>query len=333
MAFCGQCGLLLPPNVTTCPRCGMAVTPVGGSEGQHADDATIVSESLEKTQESIYPHGPKPDLVQEPDQFAGYYNQTQGVKQGEHTPTPSVGQNTPFPRYYTQDPLPPPGYISHSGREFLTTQEGSNPGPVFPTGPGTLPPSIPLQKTRSGGNLWVTLLILFLLGITVGITAVVAVIGPTRVLQVVSGSGMTPQPTSIAPTPQVPTPTPIPPTPQGPTPTPVPPTPNLTPEQQAQAVIDRYYAAINNKDYQTAYNLWVNYPTSEQDFANGFANTKHDDHQFGQVILQNDGTVQAYITLIATSTRDQQTTYQGYYIVGQQSDGSWKIMTASLNKA
>jgi hypothetical protein len=115
-----------------------------------------------------------------------------------------------------------------------------------------------------------------------------------------------------------------------PTPTP---TPTPTAQQQAQAVIDRYFTAINNKDYQTAYNLWANYPDTYQNFANGFADTQHDDHQFGQVLQQSDGTVKVNITLIATSTSSQQTTYQGYYIVGQQSDGSWKIVTASMNQA
>jgi hypothetical protein len=114
--------------------------------------------------------------------------------------------------------------------------------------------------------------------------------------------------------------------------TPTQPTPTLTPEQRAQSVIASYYSAINSKDYQTAYNLWVNYPDSYQNFANGFADTQHDDYQFGQVLQQSDGTMQVNVTLVATSTSYQQTTYQGYYIVGQQPDGSWKIVTASISE-
>lgn len=109
------------------------------------------------------------------------------------------------------------------------------------------------------------------------------------------------------------------------------PTPPPTPEQQAQSVITSYYAAINNTDYQTAYNLWSekgNYQT----FVNGFADTKHDDYQFGQVSRQSDGTVQVDITLVVTATSSQRTTYSGYYIVGLQSDGTWKIIRGSLTR-
>jgi hypothetical protein len=134
------------------------------------------------------------------------------------------------------------------------------------------------------------------------------------------------------PTAQAVTPTSVPPTPttEVPTPTSVPPTPNTTPQQQGQAVITHYYTAINNKDYQTAYNLWVNNPDSYQTFADGFATTQHDDYQFGQILRQSDSSVQVNVTLVATSTSSQQTTYQGYYIVEQQSDGSWKIVTAHM---
>ncbi len=106
----------------------------------------------------------------------------------------------------------------------------------------------------------------------------------------------------------------------------------VTPEQQAQSVIDRYYTAINNKDYQTAYDLWLNHPAAYQNFANGFADTSHDDYTVDNIVSQSNGTVWVYITLQATSTSYQQTTYQGYYIVSSQSDGSWKISGANVRK-
>jgi hypothetical protein len=143
-----------------------------------------------------------------------------------------------------------------------------------------------------------------------------------------NGGGVTPQPTVISPS----TPASSTPTPQVPTPTPVTPTTTLTPEQQGQSVVARYYAAVNSKDYPTAYNLWANNPASYQDFVKGFADTFRDDYQFGQILQQGDGTVQVYLTLVATSTAYQQTTYQGYYIVGLQSDGTWKIVTAKMSK-
>jgi hypothetical protein len=318
MAFCGHCGLLQPPNVMTCPRCGFAVIPDEESRGQNVDNPTVIS-TLDKEQ-SRRSYSSQPGLVQEPNR---YNSQTQGAEQGA---------NAPFPRYYGQTPIPvpPPGYRSQSDSGHSTIQEGPYPGAVFPTDRAPIWP----QRTKSGGTLLIVLLILFLVGAIVGATTAVFAIGPDRISQIVRGSGVTPQPTVIPPTSQASTPTLSTPTPQVATPTPIPPTPTptLTPEQQGKSVVAHYYNAINSKDYQTAYNLWVNYPDSYQNFANGFANTQRDDYQFGQVLLRGDGTVQVYITLVATSTSYQQTMYQGYYIVGQQSDGSWKIVNASMSK-
>jgi hypothetical protein len=109
-----------------------------------------------------------------------------------------------------------------------------------------------------------------------------------------------------------------------------PPTPILTDEQQAQSVIDRYYTALNNADYRTAYGLWAK-ESSYQDFVSGFADTKRDEYQFGQISRQSDGTVQVNVTIVAISTSSQRKTYQGYYVVGKQPDGSWKIMAGELN--
>lgn len=318
MHFCGRCGLLQAPNVTTCPRCGAAITPDGGLEGQSAYDGTIIT-APDKTELSRGSSGSKPGLVQEPTQFAGYDSQTQRVTAGGNAPVSPSRPDLSFPDHSKQTPVPPPPpvHMSRSGAPFPTTERGSYPGAVFPSGQGNLVP--PPHKAKGNGALLVILLILFLV-MAVGATTVVFIIGPSRVVEVVTGGGGATQPTAPPPTSQVSTP--VPPTPAS--------TP--TPEQQAQAVIASYYSAINSKDYQTAYNLWVNYPDSYQNFANGFSNTQHDDYQFGQVLQQSDGTVQVNITLVATTTSSQQTTYQGYYIVGQQSDGSWKIVKGKLSQ-
>ena len=148
------------------------------------------------------------------------------------------------------------------------------------------------------------------------------VVGPDRLLQMVRGGISVSLTTPVPPTSQVATSAP----------------PTLiaqsspTPEQQARSIIDRYYTAINSKDYQTAYNLWLKYPDSYHKFANGFADTSHDDYTFGNVLQQNDGAVRVNITIIATSTSYQQTTYRGYYIVEQQADDSWKIISAKIYK-
>ena len=326
MVFCSSCGFLQPPNVTTCPRCGAAVTPDQGAEGQNANDHTIIT-APDKTEPAMGHSSSQPGLAHEPNQFVDYNSQTQRAEQGENTPVPPYMQNMPFPGYYQQAPVPPPpspGHISLSDGNFSPTEGGPGyvPGPVFPANQRALPP-----QTKSNAALLAVLLILFLVIITIVATTIVFVIGPDRRFQAVSGGGVGSQPPQITSTSQATTPSQPTPTSQMPTPT----TPTLTPNQQAQSVITRYYSAINSKDYQTAYNLWVNYPDTYQNFANGFSDTQRDDYQFGQFLPQGDGTLQVNITLVATSTSSQQTTYQGYYIVGQQSDGSWKIIKASLN--
>jgi serine/threonine-protein kinase len=156
-------------------------------------------------------------------------------------------------------------------------------------------------------------------------------------------------PTTVAPAPQ-PThtfsPTPLP----SPTPTPSPthtpsPTPTLSPtsvpapspSQQAQTVVQRYYNAINQSDYQTAYQQWgTAYQNANpyNQFASGFANTRHDDLVMNSVTLLSDGTVKVAITLYATEQSSSGTAvkkFQGYYIVGQE-NGKWHLLSASIQQ-
>jgi hypothetical protein len=156
-------------------------------------------------------------------------------------------------------------------------------------------------------------------------------------------------PTTVAPAPQ-PThtfsPTPLP----SPTPTPSPthtpsPTPTLSPtsvpapspSQQAQTVVQRYYNAINSADYQTAYQQWgTAYQNANpyNQFASGFANTRHDDLVINSVTLLSDGTVKVAITLYATEQSSSGTAvkkFQGYYIAGQE-NGKWKLLSASIQQ-
>jgi serine/threonine protein kinase len=137
-----------------------------------------------------------------------------------------------------------------------------------------------------------------------------------------------PQPTHVS------SPTPLP----SPTPTPSPtPVPAPSPSQQAQAVIRRYYNAINQADYQTAYQQWgTAYQNANpyNQFASGFANTRHDDLVINTVTPLSDGTVKVAITLYATEQSSSGTVvkeFQGYYIVGQE-NGSWKLLTASIQQ-
>lgn len=152
---------------------------------------------------------------------------------------------------------------------------------------------------------------------------IMLVVGPSRLLQMVRQGSVAPLIPSLSPTSLASTPVPVLPT--------LTVQPSASPEQQAQLVIDHYYTAINNKDYQTAYDLWQNYPDTYQHFANGFADTSSDTYTFGNIAQRSDGTVQVNLTIIATSTSYQQTTYKGHYLVGQQSDGTWKIISAKIS--
>ncbi len=204
--------------------------------------------------------------------------------------------------------------------------------------PGFAPPpgrsytaTAPERKRNS--NLVLKLVILVILLLVLG-TLALFIVQPDKLQSFLSGHSIaapTTQPTSVPPTAQ-PSPAQSSPTAQ-PSQTPV-----LTPEQEAQAVITQYYTDINNKNYRAAYNLWANYPQSYETFAQGFAHTRHDDIGFGNSAQQGDGTVRVPVVITATSdatsgTGTQQQQYQGYYIVGQQPDGSWKIITANIQAA
>ena len=153
---------------------------------------------------------------------------------------------------------------------------------------------------------------------------------------IIKGAFATQQPPAT-PTPVVhTTPTAIPTATSTPSPTS---TPTLTPSQQATVVVQKYYDDINNRDYQAAYNLLgSNFQSSHpyNQFASGYANTVHDNLTTGTVTTLYDGTFNVPATVVATekNTSGQgthQSTYQGYYIVGQE-NGSLKILDAQFSQ-
>jgi ketosteroid isomerase-like protein len=110
-----------------------------------------------------------------------------------------------------------------------------------------------------------------------------------------------------------------------------------SPTQQAQAVVQQYYADINKHDYTSAYALWKNNPQSQANFSQGFQNTLNDQLTITQVAQQADGTVKITVTVSATektaSGSQQQSNYQGNYVLAQQTDNSWKIVSGTLTHA
>ena len=104
------------------------------------------------------------------------------------------------------------------------------------------------------------------------------------------------------------------------------------PAQQARALLQRYYNDINQQNYHDAYNLWAPNPQhprpSYDQFASGYANTKHDDITFDSIALGPKGNVQVVLTIYATEITPSGTAqhvYQGTYLVGPQ-NGTWKIL-------
>ena len=117
------------------------------------------------------------------------------------------------------------------------------------------------------------------------------------------------------------------------------PSPTLSPSQQASVVVQNYYTDINNHNYQAAYNLLgSNFQSTHpyNQFASGYANTVHDNLTIGTITTQSDGTFNVPATVVATekNTSGQgthQSTYQGFYIVGQE-NGTLKILSAQFSQ-
>jgi hypothetical protein len=301
MAFCGQCGLLLNTNTTKCPRCGTVTDFDIAMPGAPAEDnsATIIAQTnnLQPGNARSMPYTPPP-----PDATRVTYSTTPGGN------VPQSGSNYMIPG------APP--------------YRGSNQAPgmyqpgVFPgTDPG-YPFQAPIQprKRRKWPIVLVIVLIVALMAVTVmffalGSNPLAGLFGPTSTptAQATQPAATVAATTQSAATPQ---------------------TTTTVPTQQAQATIQKYYTDINAQDYQDAYYLWVNNPDNYNHYVQGFAHTHHDAITLGDAIPQTDGTVQVNVTVQATEDAagggTKISTYQGYYTVGQQADGSWKIINGQL---
>ncbi len=300
MAFCGQCGLLLPSQATTCPRCGAEVIPNWAADGQEPDNLTAIS-LRNSPQQGTGSSLPQPVLPSSPMQPAGSSDYSRSTEWDPATSPPSA--STLYPGYSTSS-TSFPGAIPPNGAHYPPSPgfvPSANPG--YPSNP-----PLPARKTSKGGIVLAVVLVSLLI---VAATAFL-VLQPTTVLNILRGNIQPTSTTQVTPTTPTPTPTPV-------------------PQQQARAVVEQYYADINKKDYHPAYNLWVNYPQDYDTFMQGFAHTAHDDIMIGAITAQNDGSFHINLTLVATTDTGQQNTFQGYYLVGQQPDGTWKIITAILH--
>ncbi len=324
MIFCGQCGLQLPPGSTRCPRCGALVEENEATRGsQHIDDPTVASPSFI----ARHPSGPGQPSIPGAPGMAGTppqqlvlrpgtsdYN-TQGANDATSMMEAS-GFNT------RGVPTPPnmggsfvgggyPGQGSYV--DYGTQGGGSSYRPTSTVYPGGMGSSMGYGQEQTGAHenkgLRTAGLVIVVLGMLLILSAVILfALQQNGMLARRSGGSGGPGGSTMAGTTAGP--------------------------DQAQRVIQQYYAAINRQDYQAAYSLWKNNPRSFNDFSDGFQNTKGDQLTIAQTEELGDGTVKITVTvqaIEASSNGKFQNTYGGYYIVGQD-DNAWKIFDASLHK-
>lgn len=305
MSFCGQCGNLLAPNAKKCPRCGTAVPGDGAStvkaqpENPSPVEEDYATQLSGDSRETAWMANNEQDA-----------KSTAGPADWEQTIPPRAAAGSFYPPAYNMPVENQPGSSNPSFTHGSETYPDPTPSPDYPlnypAGPYHTPsPSAPAKKSSTALTLSIIAFVF-----AVALTVTLLVIRPGT-LDRLLGHTATPTATAITPTPS--------------------PTPARTPEQQAQAVIEQYFNYINQKNYRAAYNLWTPPPSSYQSFANGFAHTQRDDIQTGSIAQQSDGTVQVPIVITALTDKNTKNTFSGYYVVGQQPDGTWKITGAKIN--
>lgn len=317
MSFCGQCGLKIPSGTTRCPRCGTAIDTLAVNAAYddiNTDDATIASlpYPMPNPQQGGFPQAGPPSTPGNPQRLILHSGDNNVA--GPNAPTSRVNAQ-PYGTYPGQpnSGASYPAYDPQSGAQY-PTQNAPYPDYIPNTAyPTPTPPYEPRQQ-RSRGRTISLVVILFGLIVLLGALTVFAY------MRLGIGRGIIPGGTTT--TPGVVT---------------TPSTPAGSPEQQAQAVVTQYYADVNNKNYEGAYNLWVPGTNPSQtlaDFIKGYQNTLRDDLSITKTAQLNDGTVQVFVTLVATeqtSNGSTQSTYKGYYIAGQQG-GTWKLQRGQLSK-
>jgi hypothetical protein len=111
------------------------------------------------------------------------------------------------------------------------------------------------------------------------------------------------------------------------------PTPVVLTPKTASDLIQQFYAYINAKNYDAAYDLFSpEYPQkqSRKSFADGFQNTIHDTITIDSAEPQSDGTVQVNVHLKAEEMGGTRF-FAGYYIVTKENE-QLLILRAKINE-
>ena len=350
MAFCGNCGLQLPPRTSACPRCGTATDGRLAMEEAHPNDPTVAvlptlgtptSQSGTPTIQAppTPPPSTQPTYISQPG--ATIPNTNQAMDAPTYiTPLPPVAPQVSERSSYPSYPGYPPPSPSTGGASYAPTPAN---GVSYPTpgvsSPGYPPPGgvvyqpiesayapQPQQPRRRSG---LVALILFLVALLFVGGALGVFLANRSGLLFNNATPTTTTSTQAVTTTQTVTSTQTP----GTTPTSSPASVPLT--EQAQTLLENYYSDINNKDYQDAYAMLGSAMQANQSYSNytnGYANTQQDQLNITKNTQQADGTVRLDVTLQATTTDGSIQNFTGYYIIGQE-NGSLKILQGHLQQA
>ncbi len=341
MAFCGNCGLQLPPHASECPRCGMATDSRLAMDESHPYDPTIAVLPTPGSQLPTIQATPTPPASTQPTYISQPGATIPGSGQTEAptyiTPLPPVTpQISNQPSYSSNPGYPPP---SNRGASYeppaisganYQARGISSPGyPPPPPGGVVYQPIEPAYAPapRQHRSVIIALILFFIALLFVG--GALGVLVAKREGIIFGATTPTPVPTStqVVTTTQTVTSTPTP----GSTPTPT----SVPITQQAQTLLKNYYSDINNKDYQDAYAMLGSQLQAQQSYSNyasGFSNTQQDTITITNTSQQADGSVRLDVTLNAAMTDGSTQTYTGYYIIGTE-NGSLKILQGHLQQA
>ena len=356
MVFCGQCGSQIAPGTTRCPYCGAVSHPSDevmthvSDEAMHVDDPTIESTALGSANQmaptayatqSVYQNTPftppeQHKLVLRPD---GVYDYEAGIGSeptSELRPSPSYGTypsatrpasnpgvpSSPYSTFAPQADYPNSTYVPtqvapltpdyHSLATPMNDYGNNAAYPQYqqqeqyrqyPSAQPAAPlyPAQPIQRKRSRIPVLLTILLIL-----------VAVLGGL-VFYALRHTSLTGNTSGGSGTSQTTTP--------------------MTPADHAKAVVQQYYADVNNKNYHDAYYLWKRDANSQTytSFVQGYNHTVHDDLTINSVV-NSSSTIRVNLTIVATENANGSTvqhTYSGYYLVGQV-NGVWKIVKGYL---
>ena len=327
MVFCGQCGYKLAPGNTRCPRCGSVTEADMAADDPHLNDPTIVvppthnagpmTPEPETQLSTNYSASPTPS--QQPKLVLRPNNSNPGSgAQAASDPTRQAIPQTPLSPSNPNMRTSNPGYPPQSGRNY-TAPSTSYPGflpateQVYPQSPGQFGGATPLPAvTQRGKGRGVGLVAGLLVLLLILSSVALFVVRPSFLKGLLGNNGVTP---TTGTTPGA----------------------TLTASDHARMLSQQYYADINNKHYQDAYNMWgADFQNSNpyDGFVSGYSHTLRDDVTINQLTTNTDGTVTANITIVAledTNAGQVTSTYQGTYILGQE-NGTWKFLRGTFNK-